>query len=861
MAETDLLMVPGGLKVPEGLKAPILSRIGRLTTDTQELLSLASVIGREFPLELLVTASGIARSRVLAMLGELAALRFVDPAGFGLGPYRFVHSLVRDIIHQEMPAEERRRLHHLVGRAMEELYANNLDPHLDHLAHHFSEGAVFGDSERAIEYSRQAGQRATRQFGYDEAIGHYRRALDLMRDAHQPDERRFDLTLALGDAQWWAGRIAEASETFQSAAFLARTMSDRHRLAEAALRVGEVGYGGVYMQAWSFDPLKVDLLSEAAEALREEESLLKVRVMARLSTALYFSPFDSSSRRDVLSRASVGLARRLGDRATLAYALNARHLAVWGPDNLEERLALAAEIVELAQQARDFSLELAGRVWRVADLLEQGDAGAADREIEAYESLAQRVGYTQFRAHAFMLRAMQAMLRGDFADAEGLAMRSLELGERIGDANVVLSHHVQMAVLRSLQGRGQESGRYLELVEREHPPELGKLVKMALLCQAGEISDIEDAFPAMWRGKDRIPPAFWLALAAVGLTALAVSSGKISEGALIYDLVLPYERRWALAGRDAVACIGPVAHSLGMLAESLSRFDAAARHFEVALETAQRAGSRPYLALTQGAYGAMLARRGRTLDLKRAALLLEDALTTATKLGMNQLHDDVKTAQAGLVGGGLQKASELDAFVKESHATALFRREGEYWTVGFAGSVVRMKDGKGLGYLQRLLAAPGRELHVLDLAGGASPAPARLVQRPFSESYSLTGMDAGNVLDPTAKAAYRRRLDELNQDLEEAESYSDLERASRLRAEIDFITDELVGAIGLGGRDRTSSSAAERARSTVTKSLRSTLQRIAKIHPTLGDHLSATVKTGYYCSYLPDPRVGLKWTF
>src|SRR5206468_9396675 len=107
------------------------------------------------------------------------ALRFVDPAGFGLGPYRFVHALVRETIYQDLPDEQRWRLHRRVGQAIETLDSFGVDRYLDHLAHHFSEAAALGEIDRAIEYSHRAGQRATRQFGYDEAIGHYRRALEL----------------------------------------------------------------------------------------------------------------------------------------------------------------------------------------------------------------------------------------------------------------------------------------------------------------------------------------------------------------------------------------------------------------------------------------------------------------------------------------------------------------------------------------------------------------------------------------------------------------------------------------------------------------------------------------------------------
>jgi predicted ATPase/class 3 adenylate cyclase len=538
--------------------------------------------------------------------------------------------------------------------------------------------------------------------------------------------KRFDLLLALGDAQWWAGNVSEASATFQSATFLARQFKDPHRLAEAALRVGEVGYGGAYMEAWSYDPVKVEILDEALAALGEQQILLKVRVLARLATALYLSPFDSLARREALSRASVELARRLGDGLTLAYALHARHLAVWGPDNVDERVAQSAEIIELAQHAGEHALEITGHVWQMADLFEIGDVGGADREIEAHEALARRVGYPHFIAHSFMFRATQAMLRGEFADAEAFAARSLALGEQVGDINVRISHHVQMAVLRALQGRPRECAAYFEPAGREHPPELARLVNLAFVCLAGDRTGIKEAFPLIWRARDRIPPPFWLSMTGMCITSLAAHAGATHEGAAIYDLVRPYERRWTLAGRDAVAAGGPIAYYLGILAAALSRFDAAARHFEVAIETTERIGARPYLALTQGAYGAMLARRGATLDRQRARQLLADALQTAQTLGMNQLYDEVIATQADLPPDPVRTLSAPDPGAPQdafAHSAAVFRHEGEYWTIGYQGVVVHLRDTKGLRYLRRLLAAPGCEFHVLDLAAGTnSPA-------------------------------------------------------------------------------------------------------------------------------------------
>jgi len=571
--------------------------------------------------------------------------------------------------------------------------------------------------------------------------------------------KRFDLLLALGDAQWWAGHVSEASATFQAATSLARQFHNPDRLAEAALRVGEVGYGGAYMEAWSYDPVKVEILDEALAALGEDETLVKVRVLARLATSLYLSPFDSWSRRDSLSSESVELARRLGDDLTLAYALHARHLAVWGRDNVEERIALSTEIIELAQRAGDLTLEITGRVWLIADLFEVGDIPGADREIDAHEQLAQHVGYPHFLAHSFMFRATQAMLRGKFADAETFAQRSLALGEQVGDVNVRTSHHVQVALLRALQGRPEESAAYFEPAGREHPPELARLVHMGFACLAGDRTGSKEAFPLIWRARDRIPPPFWLAMTGTCMALVAAYAEAAQEGAAIYDLLRPYEDRWTSAGRDAVAAGGPVAYYLGVLAAALSRFDAAARHFEVALEASDRVGSRPYLALTQGAYGAMLARRGATLDRQRAKQLLADALHAAQQLGMNQLYDEVIAAQA-----------ELNPLVESA---AVFCREGEYWTIVFQRVVIRLKDSKGLQYLRRLLSAPGQQFHVLDLAGTTAPP--------------------------------------------------------------------------------------RRARENVGKALRACLKRIEQAHPALGAHLTTTVRTGYFCSYQPNPSARVEW--
>jgi hypothetical protein len=119
--------------------------------------------------------------------------------------------------------------------------------------------------------------------------------------------------------------------------------------------------------------------------------------------------------------------------------------------------------------------------------------------------------------------------------------------------------------------------------------------------------------------------------------------------------------------------------------------------------------------------------------------------------------------------------------------------------------------------------------------------------------------DAGALLDATAKAAYQARLEELRAELEEAEGFNDPARATKARQEMDFLVGELARAVGLGGRDRRAASHAERARLNATRAIRAAVANLARANPSLGRHLAATIRTGQYCAYIPDPRAPITW--
>ncbi len=195
--------------------------------------------------------------------------------------------------------------------------------------------------------------------------------------------------------------------------------------------------------------------------------------------------------------------------------------------------------------------------------------------------------------------------------------------------------------------------------------------------------------------------------------------------------------------------------------------------------------------------------------------------------------------------------------------TGTFRCEGDIRTIGFDGSTVLLHDLLGLRYLERLLAEPDRELHVLDLvAGERRPAATTTATTTGGVDPDLTvsdGGDSGLLLDDHARAAYRRRLADIDEDIEDATAANDLGRLALAQHDREYLVRELARAVGLDGRPRVAGSAAERARTSVARSIRYALARLAEHHPALGDHLRHAVSTGTYCAYRPDPRLPIRW--
>jgi len=293
---------------------------------------------------------------------------------------------------------------------------------------------------------------------YEEAAGQYQRALDACKFADADELVRCELLLRLAAAQARAGSYPAARQSCLQAAELSRRLGAPEQLARAAL-----GFGERQVEGGLVNRQLLALLQEALDGLRAQDDPLRARLLARLSLELTFS--DDTKRTESLSLEAVTMARRLADPVALRSAIDARWMAVWGPDGLEERTALAAELLQVAAQTGDRETELDGLAMRAASSLESGDIRAVQADIAAHAQLVEELPIAVHRWAAITMRALRALLHGALEDAGTLADEASSL--QPGRPNVMFTHIDQLAVLRWEQGRlGELYDQWRRVVDR-----------------------------------------------------------------------------------------------------------------------------------------------------------------------------------------------------------------------------------------------------------------------------------------------------------------------------------------------------------------------------------------------------------
>ncbi len=807
----------GRLDVPEGVRAVIRQRLALLSPAAVALLSAAAIVGREFAVAIVAEISGIAVTRLVETLQEAESAEIIEQAGSGR--YRFSHVLVADLLAHDLPVEIRCKHHRQTAETLERLHASDPDAPIDEIAQHFL-AAGSDAAGLACRAATRAAERAMQQLAFEDAALWFERALAALAVATPGDAAtRTGLLLAAGEAHFRGGAREPGTVACLKASDLARDLGSGDLLARAALALGGEVATGIN------DHRLIALLKEALAVLPSAPGAWRARVIARLAGAL--QPALDPRVPTGLAREAIAMARDLGDRAVLVNVLHAANAALLDYAPIDEQVALNAEVIALATERAERPLALRANLRLAFAHLQNADLEGFNAAVDGYERLAKEFRQPRYHWQTLMLRSMQPLWEGRFEDSDRMEAEARTLIERAGDDNGDRALLMRRAIALSTRAAIEDAYRAFDRLSELAPS--GSMRRLLMAFPRARQGDVAIALEANAGIDDELFPKILLdpnfRAAMVDLIVLAKDRPRM---AALYEVLLPSAGHVIPATGLGFAIQEFVDRLLCVLAASLGRTDDADRHATEGLALMARFGARPFAAQLKTDWAEDLLRRG---DGTRGRALAAEALASAQELSMSGL---VLRLRRLIDAAPAPTAAPAEAPAQGPQDIAA-RLEGEFWTVTGCGQLCRLKDARGLRMLAQLLADPGREIHVLDLVG--------------ADQVDLG--DAGEVIDAQARETYRLRIGELREELAEAQAWNDLARQTRLKQEVEAISDQLNAGVGLGNRNRRTGSAVERARVNVQRRLSDALKRIEQSAPALGRTLAATVRTGTFCVYRP----------
>ena len=801
-------------RLPETVQQVIEQQISLLPAKTVTTLGQASVLGKEFDIPVLA---------FLRNQDESTTERQVEPAiSAGLiqavrrGRYRYSHVLHRDVLYQGLGTTTREELHVRCATYMRSLIDGGAKDRWSMYAVHLQAAGPDFRTD-AIAAWDKAAERAHARLAYEEAAQCLQKALAAFGQGPKFDPvARCELQLHCALALLLAGNIELGQEYCREVFATARTLENTSLMSEAALT-----YGNALVVA-HIDKELISMLRESLDALPDGDGARRARMLARLAAAL--QPAVDPTVPVKMAMEAIELARTLDDEKILFGVLRSAISALMDYAPTADRMPLNREFGELAEKRRNVAGQFRSHLRLMVDAAEIADRQLFDESIDAAEQIAKRINLPHYLWRATSLRATQAIAEGRFEQALELIGEAQHHADRAGDLESLITLPLQrFAVLMEWDDERAPSLHDVETQLRHAyangMAEAEFFVSPIIAVYSG--TDNAEAARKIIRNKSLLERAFSggdrISISMIG--ELAAQAGNANIARRAYEKILPLAAECCSHGLMGSGLFRPIALSLGIIARGLGQLEDAKRHLETALSIVTKMGARPAQAHIHAELAEVESARGSASAAHEHQRAAQDLAQTLNLRGVNIAEHPADDDASGLAEDRFE-----------------MRLEGDIRTVRFESQSTSLRDSKGLQLLHRLIAQPGSEVHVLDLVGA---------------SRDATASDSGPALDDKARDEYRRRVSELQEELEEAESLADTGRVDALRDELDFITRELARAYGLGGRERPSGSASERARVNVRRRLKDAIERIGEQIPDAGTYLENTIKTGTYCKYVP----------
>ena len=627
--------------LPDSVREVIGGRVVRLGKDAGRVLSMAAVIGRDFDLDLLARAAAASDEEVLDLLDGATAAALVNEQPDTAGRFRFTHALIQTTLYQDLGPTRRARAHRQVAEALEDLVGARPEQRVGELARHWVAAIQPIDLNKAIDYSRQAGDQALAALAPANALRYYAQALELSSQGQDVDPvLELDILIGLGTAMRQTGDAA-FRDTLLRGSRSAAELGDTDRLVAAALANSR----GTFSTVGAIDDEKVAILEMALELLDRDDER-RALILATLCTELTVgSPLE---RRQALADEALSIARQFGDDATVVRVINQILLPLSVPHLLEVSLERSADAFSRAQSVGDPGLLCTAASGRRLFAASAGDIEEMDRCLEIKRPLVERLDLPFLNWVHTLQCATRAVIAGDSDQAEELALRALQIGTDGGQPDVAIVFGTQFIMVHLLRGT---MGTLVPLIEQAIADNPGLPVFAAVLALAQADSDhLEEARRVL---EGFVPSGFQLPLDVTWLTGMialadaASACGDPGFAAPILDQLEPFSNQWLYTD---VATSGPVGRSVGDLLVLLGRFDEAEARFAAAAASSARADAKFFGAQTNLSWGRLLLERRARGDVERGRDLISEARATAVTMGYATVERRADAALGSLGG-------------------------------------------------------------------------------------------------------------------------------------------------------------------------------------------------------------------
>jgi DNA-binding SARP family transcriptional activator/tetratricopeptide (TPR) repeat protein len=588
------IVMPEG--VPPSLREVVWSRVHALGDEVFAVLSAASVLGLEFPQDVLVEMLDLPEPAVLQALdvamaaGVLIDMRSVRRA------MRFVHALVANALYNNVGPSSRARMHERAADALakrDEVVAPDV---VVQLARHC---ALAGLATEALHWSICAGDHAFEHLAPTEAAHHYRVALDAAVVLNRPDTERADLLVRLGDAQHRAGD-PHALDTLEQGAELARRSGNNEALIRAAFAANRG-----FMRLDSGAPAYLAIVEAAVLAADPAETATYSRLLALLAQSLISTP--EAERRVALAHEALALAEAADEPNLLAQLAPAVVSALWAPGTGRKRGEVATRALAGAEGSGDPRLQFSAHLASFTVAVESGDPVMAAHSLAKFRSTARTVGEPRLRWIAGLYDTFEATMTARLDDAQAFATANLDLGMQIGAPDAFTFFATQFFVIGTFAGRHEELFPLVEQVTRDNPTVLAFKVAHGIICAAVGRDDVARQIlqEGTATGFAQLPvDNIWMTTV-IGYAILAIELEDVEAAAELLPMIEPFATEVAFNG---VTSQGPVAAYVGKLASLLGRHDQAEDQLQAALSMATAFGwtyhrATTLLALAQARYG------------------------------------------------------------------------------------------------------------------------------------------------------------------------------------------------------------------------------------------------------------------